>query len=75
MTVNVASTCALLPDASVTVIVTVFAPRPTLVPTMGDCVITSALVAVQLSLAMTDEVKFGTVAVQFCRAELESAAV
>ena len=50
------------PVASVTVIVTVVAPVVTGVPAAGDCVMISAFVAVQLSVAVTSEVKSGRVA-------------
>ena len=49
-----------LPAASVTVIVTVVTPDPTSVPAVGDWVITSEAAAVQLSVAVTPVVKFGT---------------
>ena len=50
--------------ASFTVIVTIVTPVVTTVPAIGDCVITNALVAEQLSVATTAEVKSGTVAPQ-----------
>ena len=48
------------PAASVTVMVTVVTPVDTSVPAAGDCVITSEVVAVQLSVAVTLAVKSGT---------------
>jgi len=63
-TVYVVVQVELLLAASVTVIVTVVIPIPTVEPTAGDCVITRDPVAVQLSLAVTVPVKFGTVDVQ-----------
>ena len=50
------------PAASVTVIVTVVAPVVTGVPAVGDCVMISSFVAVQLSVAVTFPVKSGRVA-------------
>ena len=51
--------------ASVTVRVMVVTPVETSVPAAGDCVIVSDGVAVQLSVAETFAVKFGTAAWQF----------
>ena len=53
-----------MPAASVTVNVTVVTPDPTNVPAVGDCVITSEAATVQLSVAVTPVVKFGTAAWQ-----------
>ena len=64
LTVNVLVHVLELPAASVTVIVTVVTPVPTSVPAVGDCVITSEAAAVQLSVAVTPVVKFGTAAWQ-----------
>lgn len=50
--------------ASFTVMVIVVTPVVTVVPATGDCVITKAPVAEQLSVACTAEVKLGTVALQ-----------
>ena len=58
VTVNVAVQVALLPAASVTVIVTVFAPKLAVLPASGDCVIVRD--ELQLSVASTPAVKFGT---------------
>ena len=68
LTVNVLEQVLLFPEASVTVIVTVVTPVPTEVPAAGDCVITNDPVAVQLSVADTLPVKFGTVAEQLAPA-------
>ena len=60
LTVKVLEQVLKLPAASVTVIVTVVTPVPTTVPSAGDCVITSDPDGVQLSVAVTAEVKLGT---------------
>ena len=57
-----------MPAASVTVIVTAVTPVPTIVPAVGDWVIIREAVAVQLSVAVTPVVKFGTDAWQFALA-------
>ncbi len=63
---------AKFPAPSVTVIVTVCVPRPTSVPAVGDCVITSDPVAVQLSEATTEPVRSGTEAWHEPSAEAEA---
>ena len=63
-TVNVVVQVVELLAASFTVIVTVVVPVPTTVPATGDCVIVSEPAAVQLSVAATPPVKFGTAAWQ-----------
>ena len=62
VTVNVAEHVLKFPAASVTVMVTVVTPVDTSAPAAGDCVMTSEGVAVQLSVAVTLAVKFGTAA-------------
>jgi len=57
-TVNVAVHVVVLPAASATVMVTVVAPKLAVVPANGDCVIVND--EVQLSVAITPAVKFGT---------------
>ena len=63
MTWKVAVQVEVLPAASATVNTMAFAPFGSAVPTIGDCVTTSALAAVMLSVATTPAVKSGTVAV------------
>ena len=75
VTVNVAVAVARLPDSSVTKIEIARGPSPTLVPASGDCVITSAVEAEQLSVATTDGTKFGTTAVQLTAAAAVALAV
>jgi hypothetical protein len=60
ITVNVRWQAEEFNAASVTVIVTVVGPGPTFEPATGDWVISSAFVAVQLSVADTECVKSGT---------------
>ena len=55
---NVAVHVVVLPAASATVMVTVVAPKLAVVPANGDCVIVND--EVQLSVAITPAVKFGT---------------
>ncbi len=62
VTVKFAEQVLKFPAASVTVMVTVVTPVDTSVPAVGDCVITSEGVAVQLSVAVTLAVKLGTAA-------------
>ena len=65
VTVNVVEQVEVFKAASLTVIVTVVTPVPTIVPAVGDCVITNELGAVQLSEAVTPPIKSGTTAWQF----------
>ena len=60
-TVNVLVQVLLFNAASFTVIVTVVTPVPTSVPAVGDWVIVNEPDAVQLSVAVTADVKSGTV--------------
>src|SRR5438045_261103 len=62
VTVNVVVQVALLPASSEAVTVIVCAPRPTSVPAAGDWLKVIALVALQLSLAVTPPNTFGTAA-------------
>src|SRR5439155_2494677 len=62
VTVKIVVQVALLPAASVAVTVIVCAPRPTIVPAVGDVVTVSALVPLQLSLTVTPLKIFGTAA-------------
>ena len=59
----------LLPEPSVTVMVTGCGPNPTRVPAVGFWVMLSARVGVQLSVATTCEAKLGTAAWQLLSAE------
>src|SRR5438105_8490144 len=60
VTVKVVVHVALLPASSVAVTVIVFVPNPTSVPAAGDWTRVIALVALQLSLAVTSLNTFGT---------------
>ena len=62
VTVKLDVQLALLPAASVAVTVIVFVPDPTKVPATGDWLNVMALVALQLSLAVTPPNTFGTAA-------------
>src|ERR671925_344026 len=64
LTVKVVVQVALLPASSVAVTVIVCTPRPTSVPAAGSCVSVIALVALQLSLAVTPPSTFGMAAWQ-----------
>ena len=64
LTVNVVVQVVALLQASLTVIVTVVAPKPTNVPAVGLCVFVREPLAVQLSVAVTPPVKSGTAAWQ-----------
>ena len=75
VTLKTALTCVWLPDASRTVITTGWSPSVRAVPAVGDWVIDSEPLAVQLSLATTVAAKFGTTAEQFWPAALLSAAL
>ena len=66
VTVNVAVQVALLPAASVTVIVTVFAPKLAVLPASGDCVIVRD--ELQLSVATTPPVRSGITEAQLAAA-------
>src|SRR5437899_2253547 len=67
-TMNEAVQVLKLPATSVAVMVTVLVPRPTRVPMVGLCVM---VVALQLSVATTAFVKFGTAAWQLALADAE----